>query len=254
MDIVNLVTFVILLTASATMMVGAQSQWAYDAHATFYGDMSGGETMQGACGYGDLNQQGYGLKTAALSTALFSDGAACGACYEIECVDSPEWCAPGRSVSITATNFCPPNPALPNDNGGWCNPPRKHFDLSMPMFVEITKDYHAGIVPVRYRRVPCFKIGGIRFELGGNPNFLMVLVFNVGGAGDVSSLEVKGSRTGWMGMVRNWGQKWDLPGQPQLVGQALSFRVTLSDRRSVVSDDVAPAQWQFGQTVEGKQF
>ncbi|KAG6478859.1 hypothetical protein ZIOFF_062304 [Zingiber officinale] len=236
------------------MMVGAQSQWAYDAHATFYGDMSGGETMKGACGYGDLNQQGYGLKTAALSTALFSDGAACGACYEIECVDSPKWCAPGRRVSITATNFCPPNPALPNDNGGWCNPPRKHFDLSMPMFVEITKDYHAGIVPVRYRRVPCFKIGGIRFELGGNPNFLMVLVFNVGGAGDVSSLEVKGSRTGWMGMVRNWGQKWDLPGQPQLVGQALSFRVTLSDRRSVVSDDVAPAQWQFGQTVEGKQF
>ncbi|KAJ6832463.1 alpha expansin 1 precursor [Iris pallida] len=122
----------------------------------------------------------------------------------------------------------------------------------MPMFLKLVNDYHVGIVPVMYRRVPCAKEGGMRFELKGNPYWTLVLVYNVAGAGEVTAVSVKGSRTGWIGMTRNWGQNWQT-GVP-LVGQSLSFWVTTSDGRSVESVNAVPDNWQFGQNYEGSQF
>ncbi|EOA15764.1 hypothetical protein CARUB_v10006902mg [Capsella rubella] len=217
---------------------GLDTSW-YDARATFYGDIHGGGTLEGACGYG--NKPTYGLATAALSTVLFNNGYTCGACYEIMCTRSPQWCLPG-SIKITATNFCPPDSA-------WCNAPNKHFDLSQPMFLKIAQ-YKAGIVPIRYRRVPCSRAGGVKFETKGNPNFLMILAYNVGGAGDIKYAQVKGSKTGWITMARNWGQNWSTSVVP--TGQSLSLRVTTSDGVTKDFINVMPSNWGFGQTFDGK--
>ncbi|XP_059658454.1 expansin-A2-like [Cornus florida] len=217
------------------------------AHATFYGDVKGNETMQGACGYGDLFERGYGLETTALSTVLFHKGLTCGACYEIQC-DNSKWCL-NDTIKVTATNICPSNYINPSEN--WCNPPSKHFDLSQPMFRKIAV-YEAGVVPIVYRRTPCIKNGGIEFEIKGNPYSMLILVYNVGGAGDVEGVRIKGSGAKWLGMSRDWGQNWKI--DAHLVGQNLSFQVTTSDGRMLQSDNVAPADWKFGHVYEGKQF
>ncbi|XP_045807664.1 expansin-A23-like [Trifolium pratense] len=107
-----------------------------------------------------------------------------------------------------------------------------------------------GIIPVKYRRVSCVKQGGVRFEINGNPNFLFVLVFNVANAGDVSRVSVKGSKTGWIPMKRNFGQKWNTG--VNLVGKVLSFQVTTSDGKTLEFYSVSPYNWQFGQTYQSQ--
>lgn len=83
----------------------------------------------------------------------------------------------------------------------------------------------------------------------GNRWSNLVLVHNVGDAGTVKSLEIKGSHTeSWLPMTRNWGQIWEV--RKELFNQALSFRVTISNGKTFEACDVVPPNWQFGQTFD----
>ncbi|XP_019424981.1 PREDICTED: expansin-A9-like [Lupinus angustifolius] len=239
---------ILYVHANQAKAASKQSSAWKKAHATFYEGSA--TTFGGACGYEDVTKHGYGLDTAALSKALFKEGATCGACFEIKC-NQKKWCKGSNSLIITATDHCPPNPQQDSNNGGWCNPPREHFDLSKPAFLKIA-EYKAGIVPVYYRRVSCKRKGGIKFTITGNPYFYLVTVSNVGGYGQVVGVQVKGNKTPWTTLGRNWGQKWET--NAKLQGQPLSFKVKTSDGSSTTSSNVFPKNWQFGQTYEGRNF
>ncbi|KAF7127373.1 hypothetical protein RHSIM_Rhsim11G0198600 [Rhododendron simsii] len=104
-------------------------------------------SFDGACGYGDLHRSSYGKYSAGLSSMLFNRGSICGSCFEVICVDHILWCLQGSpSVTLTATDFCPPNYGLPADYGGWCNFPCAHFQMSEATFAEIAEK-RADIVP-----------------------------------------------------------------------------------------------------------
>ncbi|GLJ31247.1 hypothetical protein SUGI_0626550 [Cryptomeria japonica] len=222
---------------------GGGSGWSR-GHATFYGGSNAApSTMGGACGYDNVYTAGYGVYTTALSSALFREGEACGACYELLCdsMSDRRWCRQGGRVVVSATNFCPSN-----DRGGWCNSPLQHFDKSLPAFTRIAR-YSSGIVPVLFRRVGCAKKGGVKFTVKGHSFFNLVLISNVGGNGVVKGVWVRGGRGGvWQAMHRNWGANWQ--NNSKLDGKPLSFRVMVEDGKMLTFNNVVPSNWRFGQT------
>ncbi|KAK9020614.1 hypothetical protein V6N11_010633 [Hibiscus sabdariffa] len=218
MGVLQLLVINLILLLTISQAIPKDEGWK-SATATYTKETDGSIITEGACGYGDLHKASYGKYSAGLSTMLFNRGSTCGACFEVRCVNHILWCLQGSpSVILTATDFCPPNLGLSSDYGGWCNFPKEHFEMSEAAFAEIAEK-RADIVPVQY------KSGGSESE--GLDNRVIP-------------------------MARNWGQNWHC--NINLTGQPLSFEVTASTGRTVASYSVAPPNWEFGGTYEGRQF
>lgn len=94
-------------------------------------------------------------------------------------------------------------------------------------------------------------MGGIRFTIGGFNNFELILITNVGGPGSVRSVSLKGERTEWFQLSRNWGANWQC--NAALVGQGLSFSVTSTNGQTLYMYNLVPAWWGFGMTFTSNQ-
>ncbi|MFD8493131.1 RlpA-like double-psi beta-barrel domain-containing protein [Amycolatopsis sp. NPDC059657] len=235
------------LVAAALLACAAPAASAagHPAHATFYTGDEGG-----ACGFGNWQATHPGELSTAVSKVLFKDGASCGTLLKVQCVTSSS-CLPGSPViTVRVTNFCPPNPSLPSDNGGWCNPPREHLDLSEKAFLKIAQR-KAGIVPITYSEADADGHSPLRFTIKGNPDFNQVLV-DSNSRWSTQAVWIKGSKTEWLPMSRDWGMNW--ASGKVLTGQALSFKVVDTHGRTVIRDNVFPAGWKFGQTATAAGF
>ncbi|TVU48343.1 hypothetical protein EJB05_07977, partial [Eragrostis curvula] len=232
-----------LLAVFALCFASVRSGDWLSGTATFYGGADGSGTMGGACGYGNLYNDGYGVNNAALRTALFNDGASCGQCYVVICDRSK---ALGTYAVVSATNFCPPNRSLPD--GGWCAPSRPHFDMSQPAWENIGV-YSAGIIPVMYQRVKCWRSGGVRFTINGCNYFELVLVTNMAGSGSVQEHGGEGHQHGVDADVQELGRQLAVERNARRTGAQLQRHLQSSTGgQSIVFQDVVPAWWQFGQT------
>ncbi|EWM10128.1 expansin-A15 [Kutzneria sp. 744] len=241
---VTLVTS-LLLTCAAPAAASGQDSGPRPAHGTFYTGDQGG-----ACGYGNWQADHPGELSTAVSKVLFNNGLSCGERFTVRCVDS-RWCLPGNPViTVEVTNYCPPNPSLPNNDGGWCNPPLEHFDLSEKAFTTIA-ERQAGIVPITYVEAGTDGPSPLRFKIAGNPDFNLVLV-DSNSRWSTNAVWIKGTGTDWLPMTRNWGMNWQ--SGRKLTGQALSFKVTDTHGRTVIRNNVFPADWKFGQTATAAGF
>ncbi|KAF9616754.1 hypothetical protein IFM89_032273 [Coptis chinensis] len=102
----------------------------------------------------------------------------------------------------------------------------KDFDMAQTAWEKIGI-YRGESRPHLQRLVPCKKHGGVRFTINGRDYFELVLVSNVGGSGSIQFVSIKGSKTGWLTMSRNWGANWQ--SNSYLNDQSLSFKVITTD-------------------------
>jgi len=96
-------------------------------------------------------------------------------------------------------------------------------------------------------RVPCIYPGQtvtFHIEHGSNPNYLAVLVEFEDGDGDVVQVDIMEANTGWWTPMReSWGSIWRMDSKRRLQGP-FSLRVTNESGKTLVADQVIPADWQ----------
>ena len=157
---------------------------------------------------------------------FYENGAECGACYEVKCVEdwpdengvlTPNCCNTDvESVIVQVTNVCPNTDASPNP---LCSGSEAdsiiHFDLSKQAFEEIAVA-NCGVIETSFRRVNCdisptSNDPNIRLinKDGISQWWYAIYVENVAGYGSITKVELKDS--GASGTSGHWanGENYD---------------------------------------------
>ncbi|KAL6847685.1 hypothetical protein ACP4OV_022473 [Aristida adscensionis] len=219
-----------------------------NARATWYGAPNGAgpDDNGGACGFKGVNMPPFSAMTSCGNEPIFKDGKGCGSCYQIRCLAHPACSGVPETVIITDMNYYPVAPF--------------HFDLSGTAFGAMARDdrndelRHAGIIDIQFKRVPCLYPGltvTFHVEHGSNPYYLAVLVEYENGDGDVVQVDLMestaaedGEPTGvWVPMHESWGSIWRMDSRRPLQGP-FSLRITNESGKTLVADQVIPADWQ----------
>ena len=188
------------------------------------------------------------------------------------CSANPKWCCgSGRDHCGEVSDFaygCPLPPStktstVPLDHDPLPNE-SLHLDLSDIAMSRLqtgdaTKPIVDGVIPTRYRRVPCPVKGNIhiRVHSGGSEYYFALSVVNVSGFGALVSVEAQLPSGTWLSLIRDpnyktyrpqeRGGRWALP-QGAKVSLPVALRFTDASGRSLVSEQAITAWPPMGAT------
>ncbi|CAJ1783372.1 unnamed protein product [Sphenostylis stenocarpa] len=235
-----------LLNASYYSTSG--SDWS-PAVATWYGPANGDGSEGGACGYGNaVGQPPFSSLISAGSPLLYDSGKGCGSCYEVKCTGNPA-CS-GSPVKVVITDEC----------AGCGSDAQYHFDLSGSSFGAMAVSgqdenlRNAGKINIQHRRIECEYPGrSIAFHVdsGSNQEYFATLVEYEDGDGDLAKVELKEAQddsNSWDSMQQSWGAVWKLDKGSPLKAPFSIRLTTLESGKTIVANNVIPAEWTPGQT------
>ena len=215
---------------------------------TYMGAVSDAQgSVTDACGFNRNNTDShiFNSMTAGVSSAVWNNGALCGACFAVQCIGSKA-CRSKSIIRVTVTNHCPGTAKT----GGICALPHKAMVLSPAAYDAISKRRNAGDLNLRIMRIPCVEQGGVKFNVVmGNEYFLGVLIQGVNGPGGISSVQCAIGNGAYLPMKRNYGAVWSIVDK-KVSGQPISFKIT-GDTAGVAPIEVKnalPANWAVNGT------
>lgn len=191
----------------------------------------------GSCGYATIPTETFPFGyVAAANYIVYNNSALCGACFEVECVNSTQANAPdccnnnGTSVTVQVTDTCASSA---------CSD-RNYFGLSKDAFSKIANT-GCGITPMRYRRVACEYQDHIELvnKDGINEYWYAMFVVNIADYGTLGKVYIRDQNVNstWSEGVRSDFNFWEFE-NPSGWKLPLSVHLVDSNGNQLTSDNV----------------
>ncbi|ESQ53079.1 hypothetical protein EUTSA_v10025976mg [Eutrema salsugineum] len=232
---------------SSSSSVHACDRCLHRSKASYFSSAS--SLSSGACAYGSLATGFFAGHIAAAVPSIFKDGAGCGACFQVRCVDPALCTTKGTTVMVTDLN-------IKSNHTDLVLSSRAFRALAKPVLGADRNLLRRGIVDIQYQRVPCDygnkKMMNVRVEeTSKSPNYLAIKLLYQGGQTEVVAIDIaQVGSSRWTYMTRSHGAVWATDKVPT---GALQFRFMVTggyDGKMLWSPSVLPANWEPGKTYD----